>query len=216
MVFLSVDVLRYYSAGQMPARRRIRNPVGRLKMRKFQQLAAIVGVLVIGSFGLQSAAGAAAGYPGTATTVNLGTLPVGQSFSATLCGYASGAIVSVEINGQTESSATADSSGCVTLSGVVSDPHVSVDGGTPIAVTTGATDVITGAGVNSAGQTITGTATLIVAAAATPASSTTGTGSSGLAFTGADIMAMVVGGLGLIALGFLTLTFSRRRIKTVV
>jgi hypothetical protein len=137
--------------------------------------------------------------------VNLGNQPIGNTFTVTLCGFAPGATVTLAVNGTVDASVVAGSGGCVTLTGVVSDPHIAVNGGTPVAVGLGA-NAITATGISAGGGTQTDTADLTVvttaAAAATP---------SGLAFTGADIMAVVIGGLALIALGFLVLTFARRR-----
>jgi hypothetical protein len=177
-----------------------------------------MGVAAISVLGLQGAAGAdsgANGYPGTTVTANdngtavttIITQAVGSTFTETACGFAPPPptnVVTLTIDGGTLGSTTEDagSDGCITFTGTVTDPHLSVDGGTPVEVAYG-NSTVTASGVGPTGATVTATFTVPIAAAAAPASP--------LAFTGADIMAMVIGGLALVALGFLVVTFARRR-----
>ena len=167
----------------------------------------MVGVASIGILGLQGAAGADSGYPGTTTTVGSAnqtgpSQTPGSSFSGTVCGFAPGSTVTFSVGGASAGTATAGSNGCDTFTGAVSNAlSLTINGGTPIPVTLG-TVVITASGTSSTGGTQSSTYTFQVVKTAA---------ATGLAFTGADIMAMVGGGLALIALGYLVVAFARRR-----
>jgi hypothetical protein len=133
---------------------------------------------------------------------------VATSFSGTLCGFAPGTVFNLYVNGTVDAQGTAASNGCVTFTGVVTDPHLALNGGTPVPVNFGS-NVVSAIGTSSLGGTQSDTYTFdIVEASAASAASAAG---AGLAFTGADIAGMSVAGLALIAFGFLVLRFSRRR-----
>ena len=174
----------------------------------------IVGIGALSVLGLQMGAGAAPGYPGTTTTTVAPAAPttisisavVGTSFSGTFCGFSPGATVTLSINGTPDATVAAGSNGCVSFTASVTDPHLALNGGTPVAVPLGG-NTITASGTSATGGTISDVENVDVLPAAAPAASA----SAPLAFTGADIMATVVGGLALIAFGFLVLTFTRRR-----
>lgn len=182
-------------------------------MRQFKVLALAVGLSTVGMLGIPGVVGAKSGLP--RISVNTGgvvtTVPqfVGNTFYLTACGYADDATItfSVPVNGVlTEAGhANARGDGCGFGKVTIGDPHISVNNGAPVAVTFGAT-VMEATGVNRAGQTVTDTIDIPIVASSRPMSS-----SSGLGFNGADIMATIVGGLALIALGYLILTFVRRR-----
>jgi hypothetical protein len=188
------------------------------KVRNLKSVAAIMGVAAISVLGLQGAAGADSGsngYPGTTVTANdngtavttVITQAVGSTFTETACGFAvttPPGTVTFTVDGGTltASSEPVGDDGCVTFTGTVTDPHLSIDGGPAIEIAYG-NSTITASGIGPNGNTVTATFTVPVAAAAAP--------STPLAFTGADIMAMVIGGLALVALGFLVVTFARRR-----
>ncbi|HEY3845183.1 MAG TPA: hypothetical protein VGL48_18190 [Acidimicrobiales bacterium] len=183
-------------------------------MRRLQALVALVGLVAMGTLGLQTASGAAAGYPGATTNGGsssqaLSTVDVGGSFGGTVCGYQPGSIVTFDVDGTADATATANSGGCATFTGHATDPHLSVLGGAPITVSYGSNQ-IGATGTSSTGGMQTDTVVVPLAASDTSAT----TSSAGLALTGADIMAMVIFGMALMALGFLILTFSRRRVPT--
>jgi hypothetical protein len=105
----------------------------------------------------------------------------------------------------------ADSKGCVTFTASVTDPHLAVNGGTPIPAVFGA-NTIAGTGAAAGGGSVTNTETVTIVSTAAPATTPTSTSSSsGLAFTGADVAGLVIGAAVLLALGFGFVTVSRRR-----
>lgn len=194
------------------------------------KLAAVAGMATLGILGFQASVGAATPttYQGTTTTTTT-TAPsstttttapsgttttlapatptvavscgVGSTCSVTVCGFSSGVTISITVNGQADGTATVGGSGCATLSISVTDPHISVDGAALIAVPVG-TSTVTASGAAPSGATQVDSVQVTI-----PGSSN----NNGLAFTGADIVGMVVGGLALIAVGFLVLMFTRRR-----
>jgi hypothetical protein len=180
------------------------------KVKTLQRMLGVSAVVVMAVIGFQGVSGAQP-YEGNVvasdgtTTVAAQVVTTGTSstWTATACGFASGATVTFTINGTVEGTTPAGSDGCAILSGVTSDPSISINGGTPVSVPYG-NSTVSVSGVGPTGATVTDT--IIVPVVAPAASS-----AAPLAFTGADIAAMVVGGLALIALGFLVLTFSRRR-----
>jgi hypothetical protein len=186
----------------------VRIPAERLtNVRYLHRLAVVVGSLTIGVLGFQGVAGAA-GYPGPITGSITET--IGATFAGTWCNFAPGTTVTFSVNGSPDGTATADAKGCVTFSVSVTDPHLAVNGGTPIAAVFGANSV-SGTGAAAGGGSVTNTETVTIVQTASPSTAGASTSSSGLAFTGADVMALVIGALALMALGFLVLTFSRRR-----
>jgi hypothetical protein len=181
----------------------------------FRQVARLGSIAAIGAavvFVLPMQAGAQSdGYPGTTTTTTGSAIPqnisltiaVGGSQTATLCGFAPGSSVSLGINGTSDGTTFADSNGCVTVTYVVTDPHISANGGPAVTAAFGS-NVSTVSGESSSGLTLTDDVTVVIPATAAPAG-------SGLAFTGADIAAMVFGGVLLIGLGGLLVMVARRR-----
>jgi hypothetical protein len=171
-----------------------------------------------------SAVPAEAAYPpGTSTFI--GTFVPGQSASTTFTGYMAGSNVNYTVNGTPDGSGPAGPDGSVPIAISITDPHVAVNGNTPIAVNFGTTTV-TGSGVSQAGTPIANSVTLNIVQASsstpttTPASGNSGSGNSGstssgssttLAFTGADIAATVAGGLALLAVGSVLVIATRRR-----
>ena len=146
-----------------------------------------------------------------------------------------------QVNGAPDGAGTAAGDGTLGISISVTDPHVAVNGNTPISVNYGIV-TITANGTDPTGQPITDTATLNVlqgitststsipggttqtttssvttvpaASGGTTTPNTTtapASSSNSLAFTGADIAAMVIGGVALVARGTLLVVFTRRR-----
>jgi hypothetical protein len=196
-------------------------------MRKLFLLVAAAAVALTLSFS-SGAAFAATAYPPPVTqTVTCG---IGQTCVITFSGFAPGTTVAFFVNGISAGPGTnrvADVNGQVTCTVTITDPHVSANGGPPIAVPFGNV-IITAVGLAPGGAPITVPATLFIpgGSSTTPtttvlssgtsgssgSSSSSGSGSSGsLAFTGADIAATVVGGLALMGLGLGLVTFTRKR-----
>jgi hypothetical protein len=200
-------------------------------MRQISKLAAIIGIATIGVLGLQGAAGAQSGYPGPTTTTTTtpaevtvqangttttATVTVGPGGSevvtADVCGYAKGSAVTVTVDGTVVYVSAAGSNGCLFLTITISDPSISINGSPAVTVPYG-TATIAASGVSPTGAAVTDTVDIPVASptAVVTSAPPTSSSSSGLAFTGADIAAMTVGALALIALGFLLVTVARRR-----
>jgi len=179
--------------------------------------AAVVGaVLFMGA----PAYAAPAGYPPPTTTpvnppVSLTvTCPVGATCTVSFSGFLPGTPFQIIIAGSIAASGTVGPDGSITVTITVSDPHISVNGGPLIAVPYG-TSSVTAQGTGANGQSFSQVASVTIPA---PAASTTGAGgttssSSGgsLAFTGAQIGAMVGGGLLLLVAGTGLVLVTRQR-----
>jgi hypothetical protein len=181
-------------------------------VRQLQRVLAVSAVLVIGSLGVQGLAGAQP-YQGTVVASNgtqtvvaqVVTIGTSATWTATACGFAYPGTATFTIAGTADGTASVDSEGCAVLNGTTQgEPHMSINGGALVAVPYGNATVVV-SGLNPSGGA--NTDTIIVPIVAPSASST----AAPLAFTGADIAAIVVGGLALVSLGFLVLTFTRRR-----
>jgi hypothetical protein len=177
----------------------------------------MVGVLTLGVLAFPVAALAAADPAGTAsggaaaapTTVGGDSAQfgpgqeVGTSFSVTACGFVHGTRISVAVNGTTATVVNAGANGCTTFGVVVSDPHLTVNGGPAVAVNRGWNDIVS-IGAGSDGGTRTDTYTFrVMSSAATPARTAT--------ISAAHIIVDGISVLAALALGFLVLTFTRRR-----
>lgn len=120
------------------------------------------------------------------------------------------ATYSVSIDGVASSvPVPADSTGMVTLTIAASDgPHLSVNGSTPEPTTYGSNTVTLANTAGSDGATVD-----IIIPDATTAALGTGGSSGSLAFTGAELLALVIGALLLLATGTLLVVFTRRRTR---
>jgi hypothetical protein len=189
-------------------------------VRRVQWCGALVGVLTLGVLAFPGAAMAAAGTAGTGsvgsapapTTIGGDTAQfgpgqeVGTSFSVTACGFVHGTGISVAVNGTTAAAMNAEANGCTTFGVVVSDPHLTVNGGPAVAVNRGWNDIVS-IGASSDGGTRTDTYTFrVMPAATTPVRLTT--------ITAAHVIVDGISVLALLALGYLVLTFTRRRAMT--
>jgi hypothetical protein len=131
------------------------------------------------------------------------------------CAFSPNSSVTVSYQGSTVATVTSDSSGLVTLS-ITADnaPSISVNGGAAKPAVLG-TNTITASGTNSSGAS--NTATFLVDLQAPPATSAAATtsastsGSGGLAFTGADLAALIAAALALILFGTGVVLYTRRR-----
>jgi hypothetical protein len=128
---------------------------------------------------------------------------VGTSFSVTACGFAHGTAVAVAVNGTTAAAMRAEANGCATFGVVVSDPHLTVNGGPAVAIDQGSNHIVS-TGTSSSGGTRTDTYTFRVMP--------TPTATARLAtFGGVHDIGEGIDALAVVALGFLVLTFARRR-----
>jgi hypothetical protein len=195
----------------------------------FRKLAVMGGAIaIVGGLGLAlpTAAGAASGYPGTTTVTTVpgstnpggGTQPCvstvtiysGNSAVVVLTGCSPNSTFAISIDGMAAGvTANSDGAGNVTLTIAASDPHLSVNGSTPVPATYGSNTVTLANTSGGAG----GTVNVNIPNATTSALGTSGSGSSAgsLAFTGADLLALIIGALFLLAMGTLLVVFTRRR-----
>ena len=198
----------------------------------------LAGALV-GAFGLalSATAGADSPYPGTTTvttppggTTSPGgsssgscastvTVPSGNTTVVVLTGCTASSTFSITIAGVASGvTVNSDPSGNITLTNVVTgDPFLSVNGSKPIPTKYG-TDLASSNPVTltNASGAPGGTENVIIpnivtAALGTAGSSGTGGSAGTLAFTGADLLALIVGALFLLAMGTLLVVFTRRR-----
>jgi hypothetical protein len=190
--------------------------------------------VLVGSAGLlittSSVAGAAAPTT-TGTTSPNGPSPTNCSVSLTLvlplsnvpvtgsltesCTFQPGSTVTIIYLGVTIETITAPASGLITLTFSAKDPSLSIDG-KPYASAGFGINTVTATGINPGLGT--NTATFLVdleKPAATPVSTSATSGSSGLAFTGADLAALIAAALALVLLGTGVVAYTRRRANQV-
>jgi hypothetical protein len=148
----------------------------------------------------------------TSSTVTLPANNTPQTVSlGETCAFTPNSTTTVTFGGQVLASPTANSSGLITLSISAEDPSISVNGSAYQPAVFG-TNTITATGTNASGATNTATFLVdLVAPAGPSSSSSTGSGSGGLAFTGADLAALIGAALVLILLGVGVVTVTRRR-----
>jgi hypothetical protein len=121
-----------------------------------------------------------------------------------MCGFAPRTAIGLAVNGTSVPSATPGTNGCATFTVVMTDPHLAVNGGPAVAIHYGSNEVIgIGSGLRGAAQTDTYTFPVLRGGSVS---------SAGFKFAGADVLATLTGTFGLLALGFLIVIFSRRRI----
>jgi hypothetical protein len=189
-------------------------------MRRHLAIAAATAGLFL--FACSASALAAPGYPPTTTTTpgaqivaNGSTITVPTSGTATIeCPpgtFAGGATVQIFVNGALSGTTTANGDGSVTLGIVITDPHVSINGGPAVAVS-GSSFALSLSGPGPSGGTANWAITVLIPAQfqTTAATSSTSSGSS-LAVTGLDIAGMVAAAVVLIAAGTTLVIVTRRR-----
>jgi hypothetical protein len=126
------------------------------------------------------------------------------------CAFTPNSAVTVTYGGTVVASPTADSNGLITLAVTATDPSLSIDGSAPQSAVYG-TNTITASGTNASGATNTATFLVDLVQASSPTTAASTTSSGGLAFTGADLAALIGAALILILLGVGVVTFTRRR-----
>jgi len=151
------------------------------------------------------------------TASNTSSAPVTTTLTATSCPFKPGSTVSLSFLGTTQSATADATTGLLTLSLAATDPTLSVNGGA-FATAAFGVNTITGTGTNAAGGT--NTATFLVdiesaAATTTTTTASTGSGAGGLAFTGADLAALIAAAFALILLGTAVVIYTRRRANSV-
>jgi hypothetical protein len=207
-----------------------------MKTSKLALIGGAVAILGCLSLAFTAPAGADTGYPGTTTVTTPpgpsspggtspgGTstgpcaatviIPSGNTTVVVLTGCAPSSTFSITIAGvATGITVNSDAAGNITLTNVVTgDPYLSVNGSKPILTKYG-TDLASSNTVtltNASGGPG-GTENVIIPNIVTAAlGSSSGSGGT-LAFTGADLLALIVGGLFLLAMGTLLVVFTRRR-----
>ncbi len=189
-----------------------------LRMGMAISLAAVATAFLVAA--VPDAPAGASGYPPPTTPPNAScsateTIDVGSSFTYEVtCLFAPNATVTVTANGDPYNTGTANASGVFTEAFVVSaGPHVALNGGAAVAAAYGGTTTFVATGPDPQGGTTTATTRVVVPTASTAAAvSGSGSGSdSPLAFTGMDLLATVVAGLALLAMGTAVVMYARRR-----
>jgi hypothetical protein len=187
---------------------------------------------VLGAAAMLMAFGAPAGADGGSTSPPAGSVPTSCSTSSTLnvgpsgqpaqvtlgetCAYTPNSAVTVTFNGAVVAHATANSSGLVTLIFDGKDAAIAVDNGTYTPTTYGVNTFVA-SGTNASGAS--NTADFLIdlehivtaASAVTPPSISSSSATGALAFTGADLAALVAAGLALVLLGGGIVLYTRRR-----
>jgi 3D (Asp-Asp-Asp) domain-containing protein len=181
--------------------------------------------VVFGVTGLLLASSEAAGAAGGSTSPPVGGVATTCSSTATLtvnatapvsttiaptCAFAANSSVTIAYQGSTLETITAPASGLITFTVNAEDPSLSVDATAYQSAVYG-TNTITASGTNTSGASNTATALVDLVAP----SSSTGSGSGGLAFTGADLAALIAAALALILLGTGVVLYTRRRASHV-
>ncbi len=201
-------------------------------MRK--RIGSVAAILVLGASALTMAMPGSAGAATTATTApttnavptscsvsttitvspsSTSSAPATATLTATSCPFAPGSAVTLSSPYNTQTVNADATTGQLTLTfGATDVPTLSVNGGTFQSAVFGV-NTITATGKNASGAT--NTATFLVdiesAATATTTTTATGTGSGSLAFTGADLAALIAAALALILMGTAVVIYTRRR-----
>jgi hypothetical protein len=180
-------------------------------VQQLQRVAVAVGVFAIGVLGLQGSAGAS-GYPTTAGTSCSVSASISVGRSATLdpsCAFAPGSAVTVALNGATYARVIAPTSGVLAETFAATQHHIALNGGAARPTQLGEANMFVATGTNPAGAPNVATTLVTI-----PPAGSTVLAASALAPTGSYVMARAMGMLAILALGFLILTFSRRRIPS--
>ena len=198
-------------------------------MKQLLRMAFALGALFVSLCAVSGPAGAIGGEtpPPIGTSCSFAeSMGVGSVISVSVtCNFDPGSTITITLNGAAYGTATAPATGTfVETFAATAGPSVSLNGGPAVATTYGAVNTFVASGTNpGAGTNVATTLVTITPAGvvSSPATATPGTAtatasatpvtSSGLAFTGADIAAMVIGGLGLVAIGVVIVISSRRR-----
>lgn len=183
------------------------------QLRIAASVAAVLGAsgLLFATSGIAGAAGSssppASSTPTSCSTSSTLTVPAnGSPVSASLgetCAFTPNSPVSLNFGSTSVSGVTADGNGLINVSVSGEDPHLSFNGGPYLAAVYGV-NTLTATGTNASGGT--NTATFLVDLVQ-PSSGSGG----GLAFTGADLAALVAAALALILLGSGVMLYTRQQ-----
>jgi hypothetical protein len=175
-------------------------------MRRIVRASSLAAFVIITAMVPLTLAGTASAYaPSSTTSTTIATsdtisvtIPVGQAETYTFTGFQPNETnITVTINGTLYTHLTADGTGTIVVTVASSGgPHLSINGGTLFGVSYGVSTVV----IHGATRTQT-----ILVNIPSPASN------SGLAYTGAEISAMVGGAVILVAAGTLLILSTRRR-----
>jgi hypothetical protein len=145
----------------------------------------------------------------TSSTLNVPSSgsPVSASLGET-CAFAPNSSVTLSFGSTSLPATTADSNGLITVSVSGKDPSLSFNGGAYMTAVYGV-NTLTASGLNSGGGT--NTATFLIDLTNTSTSPSSPTGGSGLAFTGADLAALIAAALALILLGSGVVLYTRKQ-----
>ena len=152
------------------------------------------------------------------TTLNVTTASTTSSPATTSltgsCAFAPGSAVSVSGLGSTQSTNANGTSGLLTVTFSATDPTLSFDGGAFQPAVYGV-NTITATGTNATGATNTATFLVDIVNVTTASTSTSTPSTAPLAFTGADLAALIAAALALILLGTGVVVYTRRRAASV-
>lgn len=183
--------------------------------------------IVLGSVGLLLATAAPAGASGSLSPP-VNPLPTSCSTSLSLpvkiasrtsvgftmtesCTFATGSMVSISFGGKVLHAAKSDGgTGHVTIKGDAKDPEISVDGSAYQPAAYGVNTIVA-SGTNPSGGSNTANFLVDLENISTSSSSSSSTNSSGLAFTGADLLALIAAAMALMILGTCVVLYTRRR-----
>jgi hypothetical protein len=183
------------------------------QLRIAASVAAVLGAsgLLFATSGAAGASGSGSpptsGTPTTCSTSSSLTLPAsGSAVSASLgetCAFTPNSPVTLSFGGTSLTGVNADGNGLISVSVSGEDPQLSFNGSPYMSAVYGV-NTLTATGTNASGGT--NTATFLVDLVQ-PSSSSGG----GLAFTGADLAALVAAALALILLGSGVMLYTRRQ-----
>jgi hypothetical protein len=179
-------------------------------VKQLCRMAVAMGALLISVFAPSGPAGAAGYPPPTVPVTNSTSISVSLGSSTTVtpgCHFAPGTPITITFNGAPYATVTAPTPGPYTETFAITDPHISLNGGPLVATAFGVVNTFVASGFDISGNSCQSTTLVTVPA---PAAAPVATAQP-FAFSGADIAAMTIGGLALIALGFVFVVFSRRR-----
>ena len=180
-------------------------------------MAFATGALLVSLFALSGPAGAT-GYPPSTGNNTTCSFSVAVTLNTTItvtvtCVFAPGSTITITLNGAPYQTATAPASGIFIEVFTATDPHISMNGGPAVSTSYGAVNTVVATGTNPTGGTNVGTTLVTIPAPAAQAATPVAAGAIGPARARLELRSPreVVGGLVLIALGFLAVILARRR-----
>jgi hypothetical protein len=150
----------------------------------------------------------------TSTTINVSvastnSAPATTSLTST-CAFTPGSTVSLSVLGATQTATADGTTGLLTLTLAATDPTLSVNGGAFQTAVYGV-NTVTATGTNASGASNTATFLIDIENPSLTGSNSANGANGGLAFTGADLAALLAAALALILMGSGVVIYTRRR-----